>query len=179
MKKLRFVCLAAFLALMPRTASAQEVCQIVGSGTEQICYTGVFPSNPIIIELGQSIRLPPTTNRNLTNRTIEFTIEWAGIDIPGSAVIDRRQLGRCKKDCDPSKSGSRMARRSRRARQRAKPLRSGPLSRHTCGRLSRSLPRSSRPSRPTSSPVWRTHSEIASPASETGGGQRQSLPPSF
>ena len=61
MKKLTFVCLAAVFALMPRMASAQEVCQTVGSGTEQICYTGVFPSNPIIIELGQSIRLPPTT----------------------------------------------------------------------------------------------------------------------
>jgi hypothetical protein len=93
MKKLTFACVAAVLALMPRTASAQEVCQIVGSGTEQICYTGIFPSNPIIIELGQSIRLPATTYRNLTTRTIEFTIEWAGIDIPGSAVIDRRQLG--------------------------------------------------------------------------------------
>ena len=92
MKKLTYGCLAALLALIPRTASAQETCQTVGSGTERICYTGVFPSNPIVIELGQPVRLPATTYKNQTNRTIDFTIEWAGLDFAGSGQIDSRQL---------------------------------------------------------------------------------------
>ena len=93
--KPRLIFLAALCLLTPLTASAQEACVPLGNAGEQVCYSGVFPADPIVIELGQPIRLPVTVFRNLTNRAMSFKIEWAGIDIGGSGglVILRLDAG--------------------------------------------------------------------------------------
>lgn len=84
---IRLILFAAFCFFIPLTASAQETCVPLGDAGEKVCYSGIFPENPIVIELGQPIRLPTTVFRNLTNRTMNFKIEWAGIDIGGSGGI--------------------------------------------------------------------------------------------
>ena len=85
--KLKLLLLTTLALFTPLTASAQEACVPLGSEGEKVCYSGVFPANPIVIELGQPIRLPVTVFRNLTNRRMAFTIEWAGLDIGGSGAL--------------------------------------------------------------------------------------------
>jgi hypothetical protein len=84
--------LATFVLFTPLRASAQESCIPFGTAGEMVCYSGVFPANPTVIELGQPIRLPATVLKNLTKQSLTFRIEWAGIDVAGSGLVDQRQL---------------------------------------------------------------------------------------
>ena len=65
MKLKLLLLVAAFSLLTPLTASAQDVCYQLAAD-EQVCYSGLFPANAIVIELGGPIRLPATVFKNLT-----------------------------------------------------------------------------------------------------------------
>src|SRR5215813_1803617 len=70
--------------------SAQATCFLfpLGVGPENVCYEGVFPANPIFVELGQAVPIPDFTYSNNTNRPMTFTIEAVGdIDFPGPQAL--------------------------------------------------------------------------------------------
>lgn len=78
------------------TTAAQTSCYLfpVGVGPEQVCAFGVFPDNPIIVEMGQVIPLPNIRYTNDTDRDMTFTIEWTGVSDPswGPRIIHRVTL---------------------------------------------------------------------------------------
>ena len=71
---------------LSRRQAADPSC-IPGNTGEQVCYTGVFPDDPILVDFREAVRLPDTTYTNSTTKPETFTIEWAGVSEPGSGTI--------------------------------------------------------------------------------------------
>ena len=68
-------------------AVAQAECK-----TGQACVTGLFPADPTIVEYQQRVPIADFTLENKKTKPVKFTIEWGGIDVPGSGIIHEATL---------------------------------------------------------------------------------------
>ena len=76
-----FVMLAVFF---PTVARAE--CYNV-KNEQDVCVTGLFPADPIIVEYQQSVTIPDFTYENKMTHPMTFKIDWAGIDVAGNGNI--------------------------------------------------------------------------------------------
>jgi hypothetical protein len=80
-----FFAFALATLLFPAVVHAQ--CLTVNPDNDQVCVTGLFPADPIIVEYQQPVALANFTYENKMKKSMTFTIDWAGVDFAGSGNI--------------------------------------------------------------------------------------------
>lgn len=94
MRQVAFALIAVIMVATNAAAQAQCYPFPPGVGSGQVCLSGVFPDDPIIVEMGGAVPLPNIRYVNDTDRDMTFKIEWTGVNAPpwGPRVIHQVTL---------------------------------------------------------------------------------------